>query len=253
MYVHNLLRLIGRSPRHQRTLRHRGLRKLALNSGTTRRSAKNSQPYIPTTKPSKKPPVSATGMSTSSGDELSLRHLQRETRRRCISTGTSTTVDELRRQGHRPPCQHSNCGNSTVFCTVGTRAPQPCPRTAPVGSHRSSAQFALWDHASSKRSIRRPAQQGHRSPGQSTVTVDTTVFCSVHPKHQSLDASQRLCPRLQIRHCMSTGTSITIDELREEDIDNPDMHNSGHVKNRVQELDTQSPRRRRGTAGTAAA
>ena len=33
--------LIGRNPRWQRTLRHRGLRKLALNSGTTQRSAKN--------------------------------------------------------------------------------------------------------------------------------------------------------------------------------------------------------------------
>ena len=38
-----------------------------------------------------------------SGDELSLRHLQQEPRRRCISTGTSTTVDELHKQGHRPP------------------------------------------------------------------------------------------------------------------------------------------------------
>ena len=44
-----------------------------------------------------------------------------------------------------------NCGTSTVFCTVVTQAPvvvqqrasQPCPRTAPVGSRRSSAQFAL--------------------------------------------------------------------------------------------------------------
>ena len=44
VYVHNLLRLIGRSPRQQRTLRHRGLRKMALNSGTTRRSAKNARP-----------------------------------------------------------------------------------------------------------------------------------------------------------------------------------------------------------------
>ena len=49
--------LIGKgSPRQRRTLRHRGLRKLALNSGTIRRSAKNvekppktlSQPPYPT-------------------------------------------------------------------------------------------------------------------------------------------------------------------------------------------------------------
>ena len=54
-------------------------------------------------------------MSTNSGDELGLRHLQQETRRRCMITATSTTVDELHKQGHRPPCQHCNCGASTVF------------------------------------------------------------------------------------------------------------------------------------------
>ena len=143
MYVHNLLRLIGRSPRRQRTLRHRGLRKLALNSGTTRKSAKKAQPCIATTKPSTKPTVNATTMSTSSDDELSLRHLQRKTRRRCISTGTSTTVDELHKQGHRPPCQHCNCGNSTVFCTVVTQAHVVVQQRA---SHVQEQH--LWDLAS---------------------------------------------------------------------------------------------------------
>ena len=210
-------------------------------------------PTSPPQNPGRSPLVSATGMSTSSGDELSLRHLQRETRRPCISTGASITVDELRKQGHRPPCQHSNCGNSTVFCTFVTQAPvavqqrasQPWPRTTPVGSRRSSAQFALWEHASSRRSIRRRAQQGHRSPGQSTVTADTTVFCSVNPKHRSLDAKG-----------MSTTVSKTVntslyehrdihpvDELHEENIDHPDMHNNGHVKNRFQELDIQKSTR----------
>ena len=93
-------------------------------------------------------------MSTSSGDELSLRHLQQETQRRCISTGTSITVDELHKQGHRPPCQHCNCRDSTVFCTDETQAPvvvqqrasQTCPRTTPMGSRRSSAQFALCEN-----------------------------------------------------------------------------------------------------------
>ena len=45
--------------------------------------------------------------------------------------------------------ENCNCGTSTVFCTVVTQAPvvvqqrasQPCPRTAPAGSRRSSAQF----------------------------------------------------------------------------------------------------------------
>ena len=95
-------------------------------------------------------------MSTNSDDDLSLRHFQRETRRRCMITATSITVDELHKQGHRPLCQHCNCGNSTVFCTVITQTPvvvqqrasQPCPRTPLVGSRRSSAQFALWEHVS---------------------------------------------------------------------------------------------------------
>ena len=95
VYVHNLLRLIGRSPRQQRTLRHRGLRKLALNSGTTRRSAKNAQPYI-ATEPSLKAPVSVhTGKTTNSGDELNLRHLQQETQSTTCTTGTSTPMSAL--------------------------------------------------------------------------------------------------------------------------------------------------------------
>ena len=214
-------------------------------------------PTLIAIRPPTKPTVSVTGMSTISGDELSLRHLQQEPRRRCISTRTSTTVDELHKQGHRPPWQHCNCGNSTVFCTVGTQAPvlvqqrasQPCPRTTPVGSCRSSAQYALWEHASSKRSNRRPAQQRHRSPGQSTATADTTVFCSVNPKHQSLDATG-----MSTTVSKTANTSLRehrdvhpVDELHEGNIDHPDMHNNGHVNNCVQELDTQSPRRRRGS------
>ena len=67
------------------------------------------------------PSLLRTGMSTS-GDELSLKHLHcRETRLRCMITGTSTTVGEVRQQGHRPPCQHCNCGTSTVFCSVTAR------------------------------------------------------------------------------------------------------------------------------------
>ena len=139
------------------------------------------------------------------------------------------TVDELHKQGHRPPCQHCNCGNSTVFCTVVTQTPvvvqqrasQPCPRTTPVRSHRSSAQFGLWEHASSKRPKRRPAQQGHRSLCQSTATAPTQQFSALttpSTNRWTQRACQRLCPRLQTRLCMSTGT-MTIDELHEEDID----------------------------------
>ena len=92
VYVHNLLRLIGRSPRQQRTLRHRGLRKLALNSGTTRRSAKNAQPYI-ATEPSLKAPC------------LCARHLQQETQSTTCTTGTST------------PCVSTATADAAVFCT----------------------------------------------------------------------------------------------------------------------------------------
>ena len=50
--------------------------------------------------------------------------------------------------------ENCNCGTSTVFCTVVTQAPvvvqqrasRPSPRTAPVGSRRSSEQFVLWVH-----------------------------------------------------------------------------------------------------------
>ena len=153
VYVHSSLKFIVQEPSMAKNSSPSRAPKTGAQLRDDPEERENAQPYIATTKPSTMPPVSATGMSTSSGDELSLRHLQRETRRRCISTGTSITVDELRKQGHRPPCQHSNCGNSTVFCTVVTQAPvavqqrasQPCPRTTPVGSRRSSAQFALWN------------------------------------------------------------------------------------------------------------
>ena len=96
MYVHSLLRTICASGtlgsrRRRRTLHHQGLRKLELNSGTTRRSAKNAHPSI-AAKPSLKARVSLkTGRSTNSGDELNLRHLPRDPRRRPAQ------------QGHRPP------------------------------------------------------------------------------------------------------------------------------------------------------
>ena len=69
-------------------------RKLALNSGTTRRSAKNGHkgqknPLIAVTHAESVSVSVATGMSADSGDELNLRHpIARH--RRCIITGTST-------------------------------------------------------------------------------------------------------------------------------------------------------------------
>ena len=75
-------------------------------------------PYIATTKPSTKPRVSATGMSISSGDELSLRHLQWETQRRCRITGTSITVDELHEQGHRPHCPRTATAETPQFSVL---------------------------------------------------------------------------------------------------------------------------------------
>ena len=138
------------------------------------------QPYIAAAEPSTKPTVSATGMSTSSGDELSLRHLQRETRRRCMITATSIPL--------------MNCTNrdidhlvSTataeipVFCTVVTQAPvvvqqrasQPC---TPVGSRRSSR-------------LQQETQATPYTTGTSFTLSEhcncgnSTVFCSDNPKH----------------------------------------------------------------------
>ena len=107
-----------RSPRWQRTLRHRGLRKLALNSGTTWRSAKNDLQ-------SRKTPhrrhnrhcqklrtclCCTTGMSTDSSDELDLRHLYR------------WRDPNLSLHDHRTSITaESTCGTNTT-CTTGTSA-----------------------------------------------------------------------------------------------------------------------------------
>ena len=113
--------LIGKgSPRQRRTLRRRGLRKLALNSGTTRRSAKNAEKRKKLHRRHTQHCwklctrlCCTTGMSTNSGDELSLRHLQQEPTPlhdhsdvHCTKK-TSTTLS-----------RYCNCGTSTVFRTT---------------------------------------------------------------------------------------------------------------------------------------
>ena len=99
--------LIGKgSPRWRRTLHHRGLQKLALNSGTTGGARKMTQN-------ASKSPITATitrllkaayqsllhnGNVHDSAGELNLRHLHVEKRRtcRCMITGTFTTAEHLR-------------------------------------------------------------------------------------------------------------------------------------------------------------
>ena len=89
----------AREPRWQRTLHHRGLRKLALDSrrpGGARKMAEKGQKTLHHPIPMLKtyPSLLRTGMSTDSGNKLNLRHLHcRETQRRCMITATSITAE----------------------------------------------------------------------------------------------------------------------------------------------------------------
>ena len=111
------------SPRRRRTLHHRGLEKLALNSGTTRGARKMVQNAKK--KPSSHPtaesnlPLLRTGMSTKPSDELILRHFQL---RDCVaakSQGRPHLVDELQQQGHRPLCQSTATAGPSQFRALG--------------------------------------------------------------------------------------------------------------------------------------
>ena len=73
--------------------------------------------------------------------------------KRSLKAGRSTDCGAFRRpaqQGHRPPCESSATAGPPQFSALSTQAPVVvqqtgvknlvCPRTAAVGSHRSSAQ-----------------------------------------------------------------------------------------------------------------
>ena len=154
--------LMGMSPRWQRTLRHRGLRKLALNSGTTRRSAKNAE------KPRKNlhrrhnrsaesrvSPLLRTGMFVDSGYELNLWHFHcrnkmslhdhKDVHNLSMNCAMSSTTRHLslHTKGMQQPVQNSticNCGSSAVSsssalencrtCTTNkSRPPYQCTTT----------------------------------------------------------------------------------------------------------------------------
>ena len=106
------------SPRRRRTLHHRGLQKLALNSGITRRSAKNASGPPKNPSHRHKPPLLKAeylslvraGMSTTSGDEQNLGHFHPHDHRdvhnlvdcvmstcRCTQRHVNHLVQELRR------------------------------------------------------------------------------------------------------------------------------------------------------------
>ena len=95
-----------RSPRRRRTLHRRGLRKLALNSRTTCRSAKNAEKTLKT--PHRRyttleafPSLLRTKMSTNSGDELNLWHFPcSRDNCRCMITATYMTADMHLRHQH---------------------------------------------------------------------------------------------------------------------------------------------------------
>ena len=101
-------------------------------------------------------------MSTDSGDKLNLRHLHcRETHRRCMITKTSITVDELRQQGHRPPCQsNATAGTFAVFCTLThtTGMQQHCPKNPTSCNCGISTVFSQ----TAPEECDAPAQQRHR-------------------------------------------------------------------------------------------
>ena len=103
---------------------------MALNSGTTRRSAKNAEKTrkAPSSPPKPADPLQLrTGLSANSSDDLNQRHIQcSKTHRRCMITGTTITA--------RGTSKHLITGVSATlaatvenhsFCTSG---PQQCLR-----------------------------------------------------------------------------------------------------------------------------
>ena len=107
------------SPRRRRTLHRRGLEKLALNSGTPGGARKWRKMHLktPFIAPNcEKQPVSVqTGMSTISGDELILRHLQLRDCVTAYSQGRPHPVNELQQQGQRPLCQSTATAGPSQF------------------------------------------------------------------------------------------------------------------------------------------
>ena len=155
-----------RSPRWQRTLHHRGLRILALNSLEEREKwrKKSKKTLHRRHTHAESVPVSVrTGMSTDSGDELNLRHPHcRETLRRCMITRTSTTAGTA---PAAPSCtSRRNNGHATTLsgtCNCGT------PRAALSGPYTLTCTTTGKTTTKSKNWTnprRRPAQQGHRPP-----------------------------------------------------------------------------------------
>ena len=123
----NILRglIVQGSRRQRRTLRRRGLRKLTLNSGSTRRSAKNGRerPKNPSSPPypAESEPVSLkAGWST----ELNLRHLPRD------------PDDDLHNRTSSTLSEQCNCGTSVN--------PSTC-RCTTTGVINLVQELQLWD------------------------------------------------------------------------------------------------------------
>ena len=148
------LPIVQGSPRQRRTLHRRGLEKLALNSGTNRRSAKNDA------KSAKKSFTAAITSTAASRVPFSVAQLEcplspAKTESEALPLSQPSlrdhrderTVDELRQQGHRPPCQMCcNCGTIAVLCTL---TPSIC-RCTPTGmsttlSKHEYDELQLWE------------------------------------------------------------------------------------------------------------
>ena len=107
-----------------------------------------------------------TGMSTSSGDEQSLRHLQQETQATTCTTGTSFTLSE-----------HCNCGASTVFCFDNPKH-QSLDATGMSTTMSKTASTSLQDHRD-VHTVDELHEQGHRPPCQSTATAESPQFSAL--------------------------------------------------------------------------
>ena len=119
--------LIGMSPRRRRTLHRRGLQKLALNSGRTRKSAKNAE------KPSKSPPPPSWPPYGEFVDELRQQNIDHPVQMycncgtfagfwmsepfgncRCTTTGMSNAVQERHLESLSGQLHSLHCGYTSL-------------------------------------------------------------------------------------------------------------------------------------------
>ena len=134
------------------------------------------------------------GMSTDSGDELSLGHFHCRKQRRCMVTETSKTVDELRQQGHRPPPSHRAKAQQLRLRTTRHLSLHTSGMQQPV---QNSTSCKLWEldclHTDCTRTAG-PAQQ-QRRPCQWTATGESQRFSEQSGPRETASAPRQRCRR----------------------------------------------------------